>query len=142
MRVLPRNAQLSKFHSLRHKLAGLFNTRRDTLCNLYMSAQVAEKNYCLYDNKIINMMVRYIQEYPDLGLSYTKLDLESLRLKAFSNSAFANNYDNTWHLGFIFLLTDKFSQCNILNYSFGKSKQMTRSVLGGELHGQYVYHQV
>lgn len=79
-------------------------------------------------------MVSHIQDGPELGLSYINLDKESLHLKVFSNSALANNRDNTSQLGLIILVTNNFSRCNILNYISRKSKRVKSSVHGGELH--------
>lgn len=40
LRIPLNNAQFSKFHSTRQKLAWLFNTRPDILCAVNMSDQV------------------------------------------------------------------------------------------------------
>lgn len=63
-----------------------------------------------------------------------KLYINSLHLKVFSDSSFANNLDLSSQLGYIVLICDKHDRCNIIHYSSHKSRRIVRSVLGGEIY--------
>lgn len=66
------------------------------------------------------------------GLHYPKLDETTLRIKAYSDAAFANNDDKRSQIGYIILLTDKNNRCHVLHYNSHKNRRVTRSILGGE----------
>lgn len=85
---------------------------------------------------MINRMVWPIQQNPSQPLMYVRLDKDSLQINVYAHSSFANNENNSSQVGYIILITDKTKRCNILHYLSHKSRQVTRSVLGGAL---YVY---
>lgn len=68
-----------------------------------MSAQDTEKSYSKEDVKAINTVICHIQRVPDLGFKFIKLNKTSLKLKFYSDSAFANNEDNTSQVSFLIL---------------------------------------
>lgn len=55
-------------------------------------------------------------------------------MKVYSDSTYANNSDLSSQLGFVILLSDKFSICNAITFSSHKSRYIVRSVLGGEVY--------
>lgn len=71
---------------------------------------------------------------PNRGLIMKKLDLDTLHLRVYSDSASANNTDLSSQLAFIVLLCDKHNNCNVINFSSHKSRRIVRSVLGGEVY--------
>jgi hypothetical protein len=52
----------------------------------------------------------------------------------FTDSSFANNYDFTSQIGFVFILADKHNKANIIHWSSIKCKRVTRSVLASEIY--------
>ena len=71
---------------------------------------------------------------PERGLKMKQLDAESLHLRVYSDSSFANNDDLTSQLGYVVLLCDKNDNGNVVSFSSHKSRRIVRSVLGGEVY--------
>jgi hypothetical protein len=67
------------------------------------------------------------------GLTFVKLNINSLRLIVFTDSSFANNKDYSSQIGFVIVLADE-KKGNILHWSSIKCKRVTRSVLASELY--------
>ena len=134
LKILLKDCTFSDFRSLGYKLAWITHTRPELSCAVNMAAQVTEKTFSLDDIKELNRVVVHIRKTPSQKLTYVKLDKDSLRIKVYADSSFANNKDNSSQIGYIILLVDKFNTCNILNYSSRKSRRVTRSVFGGELY--------
>lgn len=59
-----------------------------------------------------------------------KLDMNSLRIKIFSDSYFANAEQKT-QLGYIVLLCDGTRRANVLHYASYKSKRILKLAMGG-----------
>lgn len=68
------------------------------------------------------------------GLRQTKLDADSLYLRVYTDSSFADNDVLSTQLGHIVLLCDASGRCNVIHYSSHKSRRVVRSVLGGEVY--------
>ncbi len=96
-----------------------------------MIAQVTRKLFDLKYVQLFNKTVRHLKDTADLGLHMQPLDKNSLHLRVFSDSYFANNPDLSLQLGYIVLLWDKHGNCNLLHYTSHKSR---RSVLGSEVY--------
>ena len=99
-----------------------------------MLAQVTEAKLNKKHVRLLNRTITNLQSTPTQGLIYQKLDCESLHLKVYSDSSFANNEDLSSQLEYIVLLCDKSNKCNILHFSSHKSRRIVRSVLGGEVY--------
>lgn len=112
----------------------IVHTRPDVCAAVNILAQTVENNFSVKDIQLYNRTVKQLQETPKLGLKMQKLDIDSLHLKVFSDSSFANNKDLSSQLGYIVLLCDKHSRCNILHFSSHKSRRVVRSVLGAEMY--------
>jgi hypothetical protein len=132
--ILPTDASFSDFRSKRAQLAWITHTRPEICCAVNMAAQVTETKLCEKHIRDLNKVVIHVKKDPSNALKYRKLDLESLKIKVYADSSFANNEDLTSQLGYIIMLTDKTGKCNILHYSSHKSRRVTRSVLGGEVY--------
>ncbi len=66
-------------------------------------------------------------------LLFPKLDLNSIRLVGYSDTAFANNHDLTSQLGRIILLTDDHNAAVPIAFKTYNSRRVTRSVLSAEV---------
>ncbi len=132
--ILPEDCTFHDLRSMRAKLAWITHTRPDISCAVNMAAQVTEATMSMDHTKALNKVIKHLRKTPRQSLVYPKLDLQSLKLKVYADSSFANNADYTSQLGYIVLLTDKTNTCHVLHYSSHKSRRVTRSVLGGEVY--------
>lgn len=116
LKILLLDCSFSDFRSLRHQLAWLTHTRPEIYCSVNMAAQVTEQKFTTDHIKAINKVVKHVKGHPSIVLKCSKLDVDSLRLKVYADSSFANNDDLSSQLGFIVLLVDKHDRCNILQF--------------------------
>jgi len=65
---------------------------------------------------------------------FVKLDINILRLLAFTNALFTNNKDLLSQIGYILVLEDALYRANIIYWLLIKCKRVTRSVLALELY--------
>ena len=86
------------------------------------------------DVKALNMRILWQIENAARGLTFTKLDKESLQLLVFTDASFANNKDLSSQIGYVLVLADSAGKANILHWSSVKCKRVTRSVLASELY--------
>ncbi|TAQ90470.1 hypothetical protein B7494_g1202 [Chlorociboria aeruginascens] len=63
-----------------------------------------------------------------------QLDRSILQLIAFTDASFANNKDLFSQIGYVIVLADGESKCNIIHWSSIKCKRVTKSVLASELY--------
>ena len=68
------------------------------------------------------------------GLIFVKLDINILRLLAFTNALFTNNKNLLLQIGYILVLEDALYRANIIHWLLIKCKRVTRSVLALELY--------
>ena len=131
---LAKDSDFSSVRSRRHALAWLTHTRVDLAADVNLLAQVTEamfsRKHLLYLNKIIHRA----RAAPRRGIWHHNLDPESLHLRIYSDSSFANAANLHTQLGFIVCLSDASNRCNILTYTSYKSRRIVRSVLGGETY--------
>jgi Reverse transcriptase (RNA-dependent DNA polymerase) len=83
----------------------------------------------------LNKRLQWQMDNPCRGLRFIKLDIDSLRLIAFTDASFANNKDLSSQIGFVIVIADKDGRANILHWTSIKCKRVTRSVLASELYG-------
>jgi hypothetical protein len=97
---------------------------------LSFAAQTTEpdRNHAKFLNKCLEWQLK------GKPLRFVKLDLNSLRLVAFTDSSFANNDDFTSQLGYVIALADQYNNANIIHWQSIKSRRVTRSVLASELY--------
>src|SRR6266567_1453686 len=86
------------------------------------------------DTKLLNKRIQWQIENSTRGLSFVKLDTETLQLLVFTDSSFANNKDLSSQIGYILVLADSSNKANIVHWSSVKCKRITRSVLASELY--------
>ena len=68
------------------------------------------------------------------GLTFVKLDPDSLRIMAFVDASFANNNDHSSQIGYVIVLADESGAANVVHWQSIKCKRVTRSVLASELY--------
>jgi hypothetical protein len=131
---LPKDCTFSDFMSKRAQLSWISHTRPEICCAVNMAAQVANSSFS--DEKIsaLNKVIKHLKSNTSQGLTYHKLEKDSLKIKVYADSSFANNDDLTSQLGYIVLLTDKTNKRNIIHYTSHKSRRVRRSILGGEVY--------
>lgn len=81
-------------------------------------------------NKCLEWQIKNI----DRGIKFVKLDLASIKIVVFTDSAFANNSDYSSQIGYVIVLADDSKNANILHWSSTKCRRVTRSVLASELY--------
>ena len=84
------------------------------------------------DAKFLN---KYLdQQRNNNGLTFVKLDLQTLRVIAFTDLSFANNQDYLSQIGYVIVLADADNNANIVHWQSIKCRRVTRSVLASELY--------
>ena len=78
--------------------------------------------------------MRKTQNYLIKGLSFIKLNIETLQLLIFTNSLFTNNKDLLSQIGYILVLADLLNKANIVHWSSVKCKRITKSILTSKLY--------
>jgi hypothetical protein len=84
--------------------------------------------------KALNTRIQWQRQNAARGLTFTKLDKNSLQLLVFTDASFANNKDLSSQIGYVLVLADSSGKGNILHWSSVKCKRVTRSVLASELY--------
>jgi Reverse transcriptase (RNA-dependent DNA polymerase) len=91
------------------------------------------------DIKHLNKRLQWQYDNDSRGLTFIRLDPNSIQLVAFTDSSFANNHDLSSQIGFVIALAEKngkqgLHRANIIHWSSVKCKRITRSVLASELY--------
>ena len=85
------------------------------------------------DIERLNLIIDKCRKSPEAGLRYVALG-ERVRVAAFVDGSFADNADLSSQLGLVVALMDENDAANIIHYTTGKAKRVTRSVLAAELY--------
>lgn len=131
---LSADCSFTDFRSKRQQLQWLTHTRPDIAYAVNRASQVTEKSFASRHVKDFNKIVTHVRDNPGKGLLQRRLDTDSLHLRVYTDSSFANNEDLSTQLGYLVLLCDARKRCNILHYSSHKSRRVVRSVMGGEVY--------
>lgn len=132
IKPLPEDATFYDYRSMRQRLMWLTHTRPDITCGVNKSTQVTKESFSQSSIILLNTIIRQVHKYPTRGILQQKLNPDSLILRIYTDGSFADNDDQTTQLGYLVLLCDNSSRCNILHYSSSKSGRVVRSTLGGE----------
>jgi hypothetical protein len=97
---------------------------------LSYAAQITEPTWD--DAQFLNRCLQHQISTP--GLKFVRLDKDSLRLIAYTDSSFANNKDHSSQIGYVIALADKKGNANIVHWQSIKCRRVTRSVLAAELY--------
>lgn len=95
-------------------------------------SQITYKTHKEEHVKTINDTIKQVTKYPNKGLKYKRIDLDSLQLTVFSDGTFSEYEDESSKAGYIIFLTDKNNNANPIDYVRIKSRRVVRSVLGAE----------
>lgn len=133
LKELPTDCTFSEYRSRRQALSWLTNTRPDICADVNLSTQVTERKWERRHVTELNSVIRYVKRTSKRGLMQRRLDMESLKIKVFSDSSFANAEEKRSQLGFVVLLCDDSGRANVLHYASYKSKRVVRSTMGGEV---------
>ena len=85
----------------------------------------------LDDIKRINKTIKFIQNTPE-SLTIPKLDLNSIKLKVFTDASFNNLHNGNSQGGHIVFCIDAMSRCTAISWSSNKVKRVVRSTLAAE----------
>ena len=82
----------------------------------------------------LNKCIRSLQQNPRQGLSFPKLEMNSVSLRVYVDAGHNTNSDLTSQLGVVVLLVDKNLRCNILHWSSKKCARHTKSMISAETY--------
>ncbi|SLM37481.1 hypothetical protein PMAA_090260 [Lasallia pustulata] len=99
---------------------------------LLYAAQIV--NPTIDDAKYLNKCLEWQRQNVGKGLKFVKLDIYTVRLVVFTDSSFANNWDQSSKIGYVIVLADGQNNANIIHWQSVKCKRVTRSVLALELY--------
>ena len=105
------------FRSARAQLAWLIHTRPSIACDISMAAQVTESSFVEKHINALNKVIKNVELDSSRGLKMQKLDVNTLHIRAYADSSFANNEDHTSQLGYIEFLSDESGKFNVLHYA-------------------------
>jgi hypothetical protein len=97
----------------------LVNTRPDISCATSMASRTTNDLFTtkpVQYIKELNRIVRHIKTI-NLPLLFPRLDLDTFKLLAYTDSSFGNNDDLSSQLGYIIFLSDSTDMCQPLYYS-------------------------
>lgn len=130
---LENTASVDQFCTTRHKFAWIVNTRPEITGGVNILSQVTEKAYNENHVKSMNDIIKHVTKSPGNGISYKKLDLDSLGISDFSDGSFSGNDDRSSQVRYMIFITDKYINANIIDYANVKSRRVVRSVLGADV---------
>lgn len=99
---LSKDCTFAEFRSRRQTLAWLTNTRPNICAAVNPATQVTEESWTTKDIKNLNKTVRYVKSTPRRRIRQHKLDRDTLSIKVFLDSSFANTRTLHSQLGFLF----------------------------------------
>ena len=98
LRPLPHEATFRDFKSRLMEAAWLQQTRPDLAYTSATLAQVTETRWSVNKDKFIksiNKLIKRATDDPTVGLQFRKMERESMHLRIYTDSSFANNADST-----------------------------------------------
>eukprot|EP00171_Calliarthron_tuberculosum_P022791 IDg22791t1 len=134
IKPLPPDSDFKSLRAARAQLAWLIHTRPDICACANILAQVTADTLNREHIKKFNRAVRHLHKSRTQGLTMVPPNLDSIHIRVYSDSSFANNDDMSSQLGYFVLLCDKREDCNIVHFTSHKSRRVTRSVLGAETY--------
>jgi hypothetical protein len=121
------------FSSHRAKVSWICHTRPEVCYFASTPAQVTEHNLSPANVTSFDAILENLRKTADRKLLFQNLEINSLRIVAYSEASFANNADLSSQLGFVIFFSDASGKCNVINYHSYSSRRATRPVLGGEI---------
>lgn len=122
---LPRHGRIRRCDNITNR----YSTRNSTSAASQLLAKQED------DIKALAKLVKRCKKTSNLGLTYVKLDLDSVRLCLLTDSSFANAEGHKSQLVFVLSLVDSTGNCNILHFGSSRCSRVTRSVMASEIFG-------
>ena len=98
LKLLRPDSSFHEYRSMRAKLAWVVHSRPDIACTVSMAAQATEKIFGHESIKLVNKIIKHLQNTITIRVKYPKLDPVSLYLTVYSDASFNNNNDNSSQL--------------------------------------------
>lgn len=130
---LSEKASYAQFASFRAMMLWVVNIRPDIAAFVSMISSVTAETFepelhCIQMNERLSML----KNTNEVGLSFPKLDADSIRLVTYTDGSFANRDDSSSQIGFVTCLMDKNGHIAILNYRSCKAWRVCRSAMASE----------
>ena len=130
---LSKHSTFPEFRSKRQDVAWVTHMRPGISAVVNLAAQVTGRKFGRKHIWALDQMIKGVQSSARRWIRRQKLDSDSLSLKVFTDSRFANTPELRPNWGFIVLLCDATNKCKILHFSSYKSKLVSSSVMGSEV---------
>lgn len=108
-------------------------TRPDVCANVQLISKGAEPSTS-EEHGILSRTIRHLQNTKDMGLTYEKLDMESVKLVLITDASFSNARKLKSQLRYVVLMMDGSENANIIHYGSSRGKRVARSILSAEIH--------
>ena len=132
LKLLRTYSPFEEYRSMSAKLAWVVHSRSDIAFAVSMEARATERIFGHASIKLLNKIIKHLQNTISIRMKYPKLDPISLYLVVYSDASFNNNKDNSSQLGSIILLMDKYYRASVLHFSSYKSRRVTRFRMAAE----------
>lgn len=93
-------ATFDDFRTTRYKLVWISHKRIEILAAVPILSQLVKDNYESEDIKMINKLIQHMRTNPKDGLTFQKLNLETIRLVLYSDRSFSSNNDGSSQMGY------------------------------------------
>jgi len=133
-RKLPLIISYDKFVSVRAAFAWLAHSRPDLCCAIYRATQVTASTFREKLIKELNKAIKHANATKTFSLMYAPLDKETRHLRFYADASFASNDDLSSQLGYIVLLCEGHSRCQVMTYSSRKSRRVVKSIMAREVY--------
>lgn len=130
---LPLDGTYKGYRSKRQDLTWLVHTRPDFATDVNLAAQVTESKGERKHVLEINNLVRYVNRTAHRGIRQHKLDADTMVLKVFTDSSFANTPDLKLKLGYLIALVEASGKEKMPHLASHKSRRVTKYVIGGKV---------
>lgn len=87
------------------------------------------------DAKLLNKCFERQVENMKSGIKFVPLEINSIKIVVYTDSAFTKNSIYTSKIGFVIVLAEKNNRAKIIQWSSIKCRRVTRGVLADELYG-------
>lgn len=114
--VVEKGSNFEVFRSHSHELGWITHNLPDVAGDSALLAQVTKESFKPLHIQQIYKAIKRMKKDPGIGLKVHKLEMESLRIIAFSDTSFANTSNFRTQLGFVIFLGDARNRVNSLNF--------------------------
>lgn len=94
------NSTFDDFRETMHKLSWISHKRPEILAGVNILFEVELENYKPDEIKIINKLMEHVRANPCDGLTFLKLEIETIKIMVYSDKSFNSNNDVTSQVGY------------------------------------------